>query len=84
MKRISLFFAIIIAFVFNASNIRAQIKLIPSNIDIGNAVKQALEQGTGKSSDQLSAVDGFFKNVKVKPFFPPEAQQAEKTLRSLG
>jgi ribosomal protein L30/L7E len=56
----------------------------PTNLEIGTALKQALEQGTGKSSDQLSSVDGFFGNAAVKIFFPPEAQKAEKTLRALG
>jgi len=56
----------------------------PSTLEIGDALKQALTQGTGKSSDKLSAVDGFFKDSEVKILFPPEAQKAEKTLRSLG
>ncbi|NHA06517.1 DUF4197 domain-containing protein [Mucilaginibacter sp. HC2] len=57
---------------------------IPTNLEIGNGLKQALEVATGKSSDQLSAVNGFFGNAAVKILFPPEAQKAEKTLRSLG
>ncbi|PTQ95554.1 uncharacterized protein DUF4197 [Mucilaginibacter yixingensis] len=56
----------------------------PSTLEIGDALKQALTQGTGKSSDKLSAVDGFFKDAEVKILFPPEAQKAERTLRSLG
>lgn len=56
----------------------------PTTLEIGTALKQALEQGTTKSSDQLSAVDGFFANAAVKILFPPEAQKVEKTLRSLG
>lgn len=56
----------------------------PTSLEIGNGLKQALEIGTGKSSDQLSAVDGFFANAAVKILFPPEAQKAEKTLRSIG
>jgi hypothetical protein len=56
----------------------------PSTLEIGNGLKQALEIGTGKSSDQLSAVNGFLKNAEVKILFPPEAQKAEKTLRGLG
>lgn len=59
-------------------------KLIPSNLEIGTALKQALEQGTGKSSDKLSALNGFFGNAAIKILFPPEAQKAEKTLRSIG
>ena len=56
----------------------------PTSLEIGNGLKQALEIGTGKSSDQLSTVDGFFANAAIKILFPPEAQKAEKTLRSIG
>jgi len=56
----------------------------PTNTEISNGLKQALELGTSKSSDQLSVVDGFFANAAVKILFPPEAQKAEKTLRSIG
>jgi hypothetical protein len=57
---------------------------IPSEFEIANALKQALAQGTARSSDQLSAVDGFFKNGAIKILFPPQAVKAEKTLRKLG
>src|ERR1700748_1212563 len=56
----------------------------PTNIEIGNGLKEALQIGTSKSSDKLSAVDGFFANAAVKIFFPPEAQKVENTLRSIG
>ena len=56
----------------------------PSTFEIGSALKQALEQGTTKSSDQLSALNGFFGNAAIKLVFPPEAQKVERTLRSLG
>lgn len=56
----------------------------PTNTEIGNGLKEALQVGTSKSSDQLSGVDGFFANAAVKILFPPEAQKAEKTLRSIG
>jgi hypothetical protein len=59
-------------------------QIIPSNLEIGNALKQALQQGTGKSADQLSAVNGFFGNAAVKILFPPEAKKVEKTLRGMG
>jgi hypothetical protein len=59
-------------------------QIVPSNIEIGNALKQALQQGTAKSSDQLSAVNGFFGNAAVKILFPPEAQKVERTLRGMG
>lgn len=59
-------------------------QIIPSNLEIGNALKQALQQGTAKSADQLSAVNGFFGNAAVKILFPPEAQKVENTLRDMG
>jgi hypothetical protein len=60
------------------------LQIIPSNLEIGNALKQALQQGTAKSADQLSAVNGFFGNTAVKILFPPEAQKVERTLRGMG
>jgi hypothetical protein len=59
-------------------------QVIPTSLEIGTALKQALEQGTTKSADQLSAVNGFFGNAAVKILLPPEAQKAEKTLRGMG
>jgi hypothetical protein len=62
----------------------AQTTTTPSQLEMVSGLKQALEQGTNKSTSQLSAVDGFFANAAIKILFPPEAQKAEKTLRSLG
>lgn len=85
MKNITALLVLFFAVLLHGGNAQAQIsKLIPSNTEIGTALKQALEQGTGKSTDQLSAVNGFFGNAAIKILFPPEAQKAEKTLRSLG
>lgn len=67
-----------------ANTINNYPQLIPTNLEIGNALKQALEQGTGKSADQLSAVNGFFGNAAVKILFPPEAKKVENTLRGMG
>lgn len=63
------------------SNVQIQ---VPSSLDMGNALKQALQQGTAKSSDRLSALNGYFGNAAIKILFPPQAQKAEKTLRSIG
>ncbi|NCD68636.1 DUF4197 domain-containing protein [Mucilaginibacter agri] len=57
---------------------------LPTNTEIISGLKQALEQGTTKSSDQLSALNGYFGNAAIKVLMPPEAQKAEKTLRKLG
>src|ERR1700758_2646441 len=56
----------------------------PSPLEIGSALKQALQQGTSKSTNLLSAVNGYFGNPAVKIVFPPEAQKAEKALRGMG
>lgn len=56
----------------------------PSQTQIVEALKQALTIGTQNSTSQLSAVDGFFKDAAIKILMPPEAQNAEKTLRQFG
>ncbi|HEY4060897.1 MAG TPA: DUF4197 domain-containing protein [Puia sp.] len=55
-----------------------------SSDDIVAGLKEALSRGTSKSTAQLSAVDGFFKDAAVKILLPPEAAKVEKTLRSAG
>jgi ribosomal protein L30/L7E len=56
----------------------------PSIFDMSAGIKDALLQGTSKSTSQLSALNGFFGNPSVKILFPPQAQKAEHTLRGLG
>lgn len=56
----------------------------PTLLQIASGLKNALVQGTSKSSDQLSALNGFFGDTAVKIFFPPQAQKAERTLREIG
>jgi hypothetical protein len=69
---------------FNPAPVKTVQLPIPSSLDMGKALKQALQQGTAKSSDQLSALNGYFGNAAIKILFPPQAQKAEKTLRSIG
>src|SRR5688500_9347130 len=52
--------------------------------EIASGLKQALEVGAQNSANQLSALDGFFKNAAIKILLPAEAQKVEKTLRDLG
>ena len=56
----------------------------PGTLEIASGIKQALEIGTSRGADLLSAKDGFMGNMAVKILFPPEAQKVEKTLRTLG
>jgi hypothetical protein len=62
----------------------AQSLLAPSSTEINSALKEALEQATGISSERLNLKDGYLTNLDVKILFPPEAKQIENTLRSLG
>jgi len=55
-----------------------------SNDEVVNGLKEALEVGTQRGTDKLSALDGFFKNAAIKILMPPEAEKVEKKLRSLG
>ncbi|MGZ3756953.1 MAG: DUF4197 domain-containing protein [Mucilaginibacter sp.] len=85
MKRLLLLFPLLFLVIISSGfDTPPPRQIIPSNLEIGKALKQALEQGTTKSTAQLSAVDGFFGNAAVKILFPPQAQKAERTLRSLG
>lgn len=68
---------------FNKINKFAAIA-VPTNAEMVTGLKQALEQGTIKSSDQLSALNGFFGNAAIKILLPPEAKKAESSLRKLG
>ena len=55
-----------------------------TNAEIVSGLKEALTVGTQRSSNQLSAVDGFFKDAAIKILMPEEAKKVESTLRSVG
>lgn len=56
----------------------------PSNFEIGQGIKEALQIGVSAGADRLSVKDGFLGNLAVKILMPPEAQKIERTLRSIG
>lgn len=51
---------------------------------IADGLKEALETGTQRSAQKLSAVDGFFKDAAIKILMPEEAKKVEQKLRTLG
>ncbi len=51
---------------------------------VGKGLKEALTKGISKGADQVSQVDGYFKNSKIKIPFPPKVQKVETKLRQLG
>ncbi len=55
-----------------------------TNDEVISGLKEALEVGTQRGTDKLSAIDGFFKDAAIKILMPPEAEKVEKTLRNVG
>jgi hypothetical protein len=81
------FLTVVTFTLFSAVVVNAQGSLLGQGLssgDIAAGLKDALNQGIKKSTDQLSAVDGFFKDAAVKILFPPEAVKMENTLRKAG
>jgi hypothetical protein len=52
--------------------------------EVGEGLKEALVNGISKGSDQVSQLDGYFKNPEIKIPFPPEVKKVENTLRDIG
>ena len=55
--------------------------VLTSNLDIASGLKEALQVGINKGTQQLSAVDGFFGNAALKILMPPEAVKAMQRRR---
>jgi hypothetical protein len=55
-----------------------------SQAEIGNGLKEALNNGISKQVSKLTATDGFFKNEAVKILLPEELQTVDKKLRQIG
>lgn len=55
-----------------------------SQVEIGNGLKEALNNGITKQVSKLTATDGFFKNEAVKILLPEELQTVDKKLRQIG
>ena len=57
---------------------------ILSQAEIGNGLKEALNNGITKQVSKLTATDGFFKNEAVKILLPEELHTVDKKLRRIG
>ena len=55
-----------------------------SSDEIVSGLKEALSLGAQKSSDKLSATDGFFKDAAVKILLPKQVQNVESKMKMLG
>ena len=52
--------------------------------EAGEALKEALIQGTKKGVSEISQVGGYLMNPEIKIPFPSEAENVEKKLRAIG
>jgi Protein of unknown function (DUF4197) len=52
--------------------------------EVAEGLKEALVNGITKGSDQVSQLDGYFKNPEIKIPFPPDVKKVEDKLRQLG
>lgn len=55
-----------------------------SQPEAAQAIREALDQGTGKAVGFLNKPDGFLGNEAYKLLLPPDAQKIERTLRQVG
>jgi hypothetical protein len=51
---------------------------------IGNGLRQALDQGISNQVTKLTSTDGFYRNELVKILLPEELQAVDKGLRQIG
>ena len=57
---------------------------ILSQAEMGNGLKEALNNGITKQVSKLTTTDGFFRNEAVKILLPEELQKVDTKLRQLG
>lgn len=55
-----------------------------TQMEAAQAIREALDQGTGKGIGLLNKPDGFFGNEAYKLFLPPDAKKIETALRQVG
>ena len=88
MKKLLVF---IIAFQFlGCTELQNVVNNIPtsggvlSQAQIGNGLKEALNNGISNQVSKLTSTDGFFKNNLVKILLPEELQKVDSGLRKIG
>ena len=87
MKKITVFF---IALTFmGCAELQKVVNQLPqggvlTQEQIGNGLRQALDNGIQHQVSKLTTTDGFYKNDLVKILLPEELQAVDKGLRSIG
>ncbi|TDQ30134.1 DUF4197 domain-containing protein [Tenacibaculum caenipelagi] len=87
MKKITVFF-IALAFI-GCAELQKVVNQLPqggvlTQEQIGNGLRQALDNGIQHQVSKLTATDGFYKNDLVKILLPEELQAVDKGLRKIG
>ncbi|WP_028890609.1 DUF4197 domain-containing protein [Tenacibaculum sp. 47A_GOM-205m] len=87
MKKITVFF-IVLTFI-GCAELQKVVNQLPqggvlTQEQIGNGLRQALDNGIQHQVTKLTATDGFYKNDLVKILLPEELQAVDKGLRSIG
>ncbi len=56
----------------------------PTTDQVAAGLKEALVKGISLGTDNVSQVDGYFRNPQIKIPFPPEVRKVEDRLRQIG
>lgn len=80
--------AIIVVFsLVGCAEMQQVMNQLPSTLsqqDIGNGLREALNNGISKQVTKLTQTDGFFRNELVKILLPEELKQVDQGLRKIG
>lgn len=77
----------LLAVIFTSCDTLTNLPQIPTTVtqaEAAQAIREALDQGTGRGIGVLNKPDGFFGNEAYKLFLPPDARKIESTLRQVG
>lgn len=55
-----------------------------TNDEVIRGLKEALSIGTNNAASKASKVDGFYKNLRIKIPFPPDAQKVKTVVETVG
>jgi len=81
---------ILVITFFGCAELQNVVKNLPNSggdltqEQIGNGLRQALDNGIKNQVSKLTAKDGFYKNELVKILLPSELQQVDNALRKIG
>ena len=85
MKKITtILFILTLVSCAEMQQVMNQMPLLLSQQDIGNGLKEALNNGISQQVSKLTQTDGFFRNELVKILLPEELKKVDQGLRKIG